>query len=296
MVVTYLLDCAALPDPLEHEGMLSGLPKERVWKIRRLKPPGARKQSFGAGLLLDHVLRQEAGHFGAGLLDDSFRQEAGHCEEKRMDGSGAGNPCRTEIQYNACGKPFSGNVPFNLSHTGNYVILSIWHSEGAQPIDGFRQAKASGRAAPDGLHIGCDMEQVKGYEPRTARRFFTGEEYLSLESVAGKKSQAELFCRYWTRKESVLKLVGLGLALPMDLFDVCRGDRAIVDREKTMDWYGAAREKEKPEYKTALGLLLGKQLYFQEYWHEGCCITVCSTVGQFAAHVQQVTLGLGQGV
>ena len=54
MIVTYLLDTHTLPDPVENPELLDGLPQERIEKIRRLKHTESRKQSLGAGLLLEH--------------------------------------------------------------------------------------------------------------------------------------------------------------------------------------------------------------------------------------------------
>ena len=141
MIVTYLLDTHTLPDPVENPELLDGLPQERIEKIRRLKHTESRKQSLGAGLLLEHGLRQAAEYAGEG------HQQAAELS--------------SVIEYGAFGKPhLAEGAPFNLSHTGSYAIVSIMLSKE--------------NAAPDKTAIGCDIEQVRKYDPRLARRFFTG--------------------------------------------------------------------------------------------------------------------------
>lgn len=246
MIRTYLLDYENLPDPLEQEAVMEGLSYERIEKTVRLKQPGARKQSLGAGLLMDYV--------------------------RKKAGTGA------QISYHSFGKPSVEGIPFSISHTDHYVMLSLWDETGC----------GTGDDGED-LLIGCDIEQIRRYEPRIARRFFTETEYQNLEAAGSKQNQnpeaaggqAELFSRYWTRKESVMKLTGLGMALPMDLFEVC-GWQAAPDREKIKDWSACMKEKGQPEYCQAAEILLYRQLFFKEYWQDGYCLTVCSTKDRFA--------------
>ncbi len=244
MIRTYLLEYSSLPDPLEQETDMEKLPVERIEKIARLKQPDARKQCFGAGLLLNYV--------------------------QKKAGAGA------QISYNRFGKPFVEGIPFSLSHTEHYVMLSMWEA-------------GQYHAEDDGEEVltGCDMEHLRPYHPKTARRFFTRAEFQNLEAAAGGQEQAELFCRYWTRKESVMKLTGLGMALPMDFFDV-RAGRAVADLEKIKGWNMLQKEERQTEYTKAAEILRHRQLFFKEYWHDSCCMTVCSTQDEFAAEVQKI--------
>ncbi len=255
MIVTYFLDSSTLPDPLECKKELQKLPEERVEKINRLKHPDMRRQSFGAGLLLDHGLRK----------------------------CGCRKP---EIRYNAYGKPYVDQVPFNLSHSGGCIILSTCRKDTESPGN-LPIKETAGADGNTGCEIGCDIEQIqiKKYNPKIAERFFTKAEYQNLQSITDRQLQAELFFRYWTRKESVLKLAGLGMALPMDLFDVTSEEQPAVCREKAAKWFQTARDREKPEYRQAETLLLDRQLYFQGYFYENCCITVCSTQKQFQKEI-----------
>ncbi|MDE7312997.1 MAG: 4'-phosphopantetheinyl transferase superfamily protein [Eubacterium sp.] len=249
MIQTYLLDSSVLADPFEAGFAMHGISKCRIEKIRRIKHPGARKQSFGAALLEKYVLERLA-------------PEA-------------------NIHTNGYGKPVCAGIPFNLSHTKDAVILSVWESTDGVPQD-FRHLGA----LPADVCLGCDIERARQYEPHIARRFFTEAEYESLEAAGSKEAQAELFYRYWTKKESVMKLTGLGMSLPMDLYDV-RGSQVVLDTKKAMSWYGKSRrqEQKKPEFTQAAEVFLHHRLFLKEYRYEEYCITVCSIFEQFAPEI-----------
>lgn len=258
MIQTYLLDSAALPDPLGKglpgaESGMYGLSAERMEKIKRIRHPGTRKQSFGAGLLTAYML----GRLAPGAV----------------------------IRTNSYGKPACAGVPFNLSHTKDAVILSVMESgEGmAQPLE--KDACA--------VCIGCDIERIKPYEPRVAKRFFTAAEYQSLEEESGAEAQAELFYRYWTKKESVMKLTGLGMRLPMDLYDV-RGSQVVLDTEKALLWHVKSKEHGNEEFAQAAEVFLHQKLFFEEYRYKEYCITVCSISCRFAPEIGIMEFGGGQ--
>lgn len=88
------------------------------------------------------------------------------------------------------GKPVlkSGNNYFNLSHSGKYTVL----------------------AAAD-IDIGVDIEQIKDVHWPTVRKVFTAEQREQMEQ-AGEAACPELFAKYWTECEAVLKLKGAGFA------------------------------------------------------------------------------------
>ncbi len=238
MIQTYVLNTGELPDRLDYpaqwEAYMQKMPPERVEKIRRIRHEETKKQSFGAGLLLHDVCKRLAPG--------------------------------EEITYAAYGKPACADLPFNLSHTKDVVILSVWEGINREEV-----------------MIGCDIEQIQPYQAEIAGRVFTRAEYHSLQAVQNPQEQAELFYRYWTKKESVMKLTGLGLSLPMDLYDV-RGSQPVVDFEKTYTWYEKELKKGqiKEGFTQAVETLLYRKMYFKEYRYPPCCITVCSTMEQFA--------------
>ncbi len=101
---------------------------------------------------------------------------------------------------NAWGKPelTEAGAPFiNLSHTENLGALAI----------GWR------------CPIGVDVEQVRPVEQDVARHSFSPAELAELSRLP-QRDWLQGFYRCWTRKEAVIKALGLGLAQPLDAFDV----------------------------------------------------------------------------
>lgn len=94
MVYVYATDVSHLCDPKEFPEIMEHLPEERKEKILRLARKEDRKQSLGAGLLLQTVL---------------FRYG------KNMD----------ELRYGANGKPEIDGIYFNLSHSHDMVVCAV---------------------------------------------------------------------------------------------------------------------------------------------------------------------------
>lgn len=100
----------------------------------------------------------------------------------------------TPLLYTPQGKPYLKHGPcFNLSHSGQFAALAV-----------------SDR--PVGLDL---QDMTHKTSPHLAARWFTAEE---ADWING---QPDRFFHVWTRKESVVKALGLGLAaLPMHTFSV----------------------------------------------------------------------------
>ncbi len=97
------------------------------------------------------------------------------------------------------GKPvFQGHpeVYFNISHSGDYVVLAFGSRE-----------------------LGVDIERVRRAGLKTARRFFTGEEYEYLLETR-EEERDDAFFRIWTGKEAVVKAAGCGLSVSPERFCV----------------------------------------------------------------------------
>lgn len=93
----------------------------------------------------------------------------------------------------AAGKPFYADDPglcFNLSHSGNYVALALG-------------------PAPVGVDI--ELIRAKRDSDAIAKRFFATDEFRWL-SRFGQPERAVRFYELWSRKESVVKAAGDGLA------------------------------------------------------------------------------------
>ena len=116
-----------------------------------------------------------------------------------------GPPESIRFAYGPRGKPFleqGGNGPglrFNVSHALDDAVVAV----------------------TAGREVGIDVEHARtGLDPvELAGRFFTpGERAFIERHEPGQRPGAFLAC--WTRKEAWLKAAGVGMAGPLDLFDV----------------------------------------------------------------------------
>lgn len=123
------------------------------------------------------------------------------------------------IKYGPYGKPYIQNnerFTFNISHSGMYVIL----------IQGTKE-------------IGIDIEQIKGSNLSIAERFFTYNEYKYIASCTSSCEKAAAFYQIWTLKESYVKAVGKGLAIPLNSFEFSVKHKNIIKHnlsEKYQFW------------------------------------------------------------
>lgn len=122
------------------------------------------------------------------------------CEELGL------NECDSDIATDTYGKPYFAKRTdkyFNISHSHERVMCAI----GDVPV-------------------GCDVQKIEDKSERAlkiARRFFTKEEFEKLMSVEEKEERNAFFFQMWTLKESYIKCVGGGLAIPLDSFSVLEG-------------------------------------------------------------------------
>jgi 4'-phosphopantetheinyl transferase len=100
-----------------------------------------------------------------------------------------------QIFFGENGKPYlkNKNMYFNISHSGDYVVLAVADSE-----------------------IGVDIEKITTYDNAVAARCFTQAEQEWLK----KQRNNESFFTLWTAKESIMKASGLGFSLPPETFCV----------------------------------------------------------------------------
>lgn len=89
-------------------------------------------------------------------------------------------------------------IKFNLSHSNGMVVCAL----------------------TPGRDLGVDVEQIDGDILEIAERYFSLNElrYISTKVLVADKNEAAY--KIWTMKEAFLKLIGLGLAVPLDSFDV----------------------------------------------------------------------------
>lgn len=99
-----------------------------------------------------------------------------------------------EWELDANGKMYlkeDTGVYVNLSHSGDYAVCAV-HTK----------------------HVGVDIQQCRKCDNKLAERFFTPSETTAIN--CGDVS----FFEIWTKKESLVKAVGRGLAIPLNSFSV----------------------------------------------------------------------------
>lgn len=143
------------------------------------------------------------------------------------------------LWQNICRKyGLDGSVPFNLSHSGEYVMC-------AACVDGKAES------------IGCDLEKIGPVREKVARRFFCPEEYDTIMEGDSEQAKTERFYRYWVLKESFMKATGKGMALAADSFCIRLANPPFFIRQ--------------PEEFPG-------RYYYMEYRREGLpyCMAVCA--------------------
>jgi 4'-phosphopantetheinyl transferase len=114
-------------------------------------------------------------------------------------------PQDLKFTYGQYGKPsISGeqndrNLNFNLSHSNELALYAL----------------TNGRA------VGIDIEYLRGDFATLdiAQHFFAREEVKALESLP-QDQRVKAFFNCWSRKESYIKAIGMGVSFPLDRFAV----------------------------------------------------------------------------
>lgn len=101
-----------------------------------------------------------------------------------------------DIKQGEHGKPYlcGGEAYFSLSHSGDRVAAVICDRE-----------------------VGLDIQERREYNPKLAERFFAPDERRYVEYSTDK---AAAFTELWSKKESYIKAIGTGLAMPLNSFSV----------------------------------------------------------------------------
>ena len=112
------------------------------------------------------------------------------------------DPLDIDFTYNAHGKPLLKNhttVYFNVSHSAELGLIAV----------------------SDLPCLGVDIEKHRTRIDcvKLAKRFFSENEQISFLKLADSQ-KTEGFFYGWTRKEALIKALGLGLAMPLKNFDV----------------------------------------------------------------------------
>lgn len=168
-------------------------------------------------------------------------------------------PRQLRFQYNAYGKPSlalpsrESTLHFNLSHSHELALYAFTYNR----------------------HIGIDIEYMRSdiSYGELARHSFSAHEHASFTALP-LSLQRQAFFNCWTRKEAYIKARGLGLSLPLHLFDVSLqpGERAVLlasreDPRETARW-SFHELLPQPDYAAAV-VVEGEETAVQQWqWDE----------------------------
>ena len=99
---------------------------------------------------------------------------------------------RAEFARNDHGKPYIVGHPihYNISHSGQYVVLVTADSE-----------------------VGVDVQEKRAARMESlAKRFFSEEEWQAVSACESEEAKRDLFYHIWCRKEAYGKYLGIGLS------------------------------------------------------------------------------------
>lgn len=102
---------------------------------------------------------------------------------------------------------------FSLSHSGEYAACVV-----------------------SDVPVGVDIQQKRETKANIARRFFQCQEAERIEKEP-RERQSDMFFRYWTGKESYLKLTGQGISGGLDRFFVDLEEKKIIDNYNRQEIY-----------------------------------------------------------
>ncbi len=152
-----------LEDQAQFDLWYDKMPDFRKRKIDALKPHRSKLLSLGAGMLLDKAMKD------CGF--DDYEIELMENEKPHIKGR--------------------GDVFFNISHSGEMVVLGISDKE-----------------------IGVDVEKVKHFKESLINYVFMPQDQdLAKELMISESDMDKVYTRLWTVKESIMKYSGMGISL-----------------------------------------------------------------------------------
>jgi len=189
-----------------------------IWSARLTLAPETLQTLYG---ILDERERQKAQTFKFGVMRDRFIAVRSLLRQTLADYLKV-EPAGLQFDIGEYGKPFlaCGSLHFNLSHTGDYLLIAVANF-------------------PD---IGVDIEKLKERSSldAIAKRIFSEGELRQWRQLAPEQ-QLTGFYRLWTKKEAFVKAVGRGIALGMELceFELQQGGQLIAipaEYGTVVDW------------------------------------------------------------
>jgi len=114
-----------------------------------------------------------------------------------------------KICFRENGKPYIDGVHFNISHSDNLVVCAI----------------------STDVELGIDVEKEKAVKLSDFKAWFTAKEWAIIK---GDPHPLKTFYRYWTRKESIIKALGITLSA-LHQIELNAGQDVFTDNGKS--WY-----------------------------------------------------------
>lgn len=192
MLRCYYMDISCDCSFEQSQALYGCLPEEREAKIRKLKNAGMAKKRLLSSSFLQYGLSHTLG-----ILPEKLSYQYGKFGKPSL--SEASRKYIREQKGDS-----AGDMEFNLSHSGKYAVLAI--SDAA---------------------VGIDVEREKKNRLAVAKRCFCEKEYESIVGAESYQEQNKRFLEYWTMKEAYVKYVGTGLIIPLNSFQIQRGENAI---------------------------------------------------------------------
>lgn len=115
-----------------------------------------------------------------------------------------------EMKYSKYGKPMLDlPIEFNISHAGEYVVCAMSKE----------------------AHIGIDIEEIKEIDFEDFNNVMTESQW---HVITDSIHPTERFFKFWTIKESVIKIQGDGLSVPLKEIDILSDELAVLWKT---NWY-----------------------------------------------------------
>lgn len=148
-------------------------------------------------------------------INDRKRSVAGGLLAKKYLSKIYGVPKeKIEIKKGEHSKPYALNIPahFNISHSGNYVVLAI-----------------SDRP------IGVDLELIEDFSAIVAKKLLNEDELKYVSEIGSQKKKSLMqrcFYEIWTAKEAYLKYIGSGLSGGINALTFSLSNNKLVPNHK----------------------------------------------------------------
>lgn len=147
----------------------------------------------------------------------------------------------------------SEEAPYNLSHSGDYVLCSI---------EDDKEKKSK---------VGCDIQENREVPYSFVRKYFSVWEQRFILGKQHRSEQEDAFCRCWTLRESFMKATRYGMKLRLHTFEI--------------------QMKEGYPELTKIPEQIEDTYYLKEYFLDvSYHVAVCATNREFAEKIQKVEL------